>query len=255
MNSLSIVSICFNNLEELKRTIESVLIQEKQPDEYWIIDGSNNGEIRNYLETNQIAPYIKWISEPDKGISDAFNKGITRCSSDIIHILNSGDYYIDSYATQRAMQCFDNDPDLMWVHGIFKQQIGGEWILSGTAFNPSKLYLGMGKVAHPTMFVRREVYDRVGLFEVGQRDAMDYDFLVRIRNEKFQFINEPMTVFTPGGNSDVNWKRTFKESQAAYKRHIGKDWRLNVAYWRQVIVHGLLKTPIGKWYLHSKKAS
>lgn len=253
MASLSIVTICFNNLEELKTTMASVASQTRLPQEYWIIDGSKNSEIRDYLSSTELPDYIKWISERDNGISDGFNKGVTRCTQDVIHILNSGDYYFDENSVETVMAEFDADDKLMWTHGQFKQYLGGHWIISGTAFDPDKLYMGMRQVAHPTMFLRNEVYDRIGLFPDDLRDAMDYDLLIRLRNEKFKYIEKPISVFTPGGNSEINWKRCYIEGMNAYRKHIGNDWRLQLGYYKQLAVHAILDTPIGDALLKGRK--
>ncbi|MBI1183720.1 glycosyltransferase [bacterium] len=253
MATLSIVTICFNNLEELKTTMASVAAQTRLPQEYWIIDGSKNSEIRDYLSSTDLPPYVKWISEPDKGISDGFNKGVSRCTQDVVHILNSGDYYYNEEAVATVMAAFDQDPELMWTHAQFKQFLGGHWIISGTAFDPDKLYMGMRQVAHPTMFLRREVYDRIGLFPNDLRDAMDYDLLIRLRNEKFKYLQQPIAVFTPGGNSEINWKRCYREGMRAYQKHVGNDWRLQIGYVKQLLVHAMLNTPIGDALLKGRK--
>lgn len=251
--TLSIVTIAFNNLEEVKTTMESVKNQTRQPQEYWIIDGSNNSEIKDYLSTTQLPSYVKWISEPDKGISDAFNKGVVRCTQEVIHILNSGDYYFEETSLEKVMEHFDADQELMWIHAQYKQFLGNHWIISGTPFDPEKLHMGMRQVSHPTMFLRREVYDRIGLFPLDMRDAMDYDLLIRIRNEKSKYLDFPTSVFTPGGNSEVNWKRCFKEGMMIYRNHLGPDWRLQVGYSKQLIVHAIIGTPIGDLLLKGRK--
>lgn len=254
MATLSVVTIAFNNLEEVKTTIASVDGQTRKPQEHWIIDGSNDGKIKEYLSSSAELPsYIKWISEPDKGISDAFNKGVTRCTQDIIHILNSGDYYYNETVVERVMEHFDKEPDLMWVHAQYKQQMANEWIISGKKFVPSKLYMGMRQVAHPTMFLRKEVYDRIGLFPVDMRDAMDYDLLIRLRDERFKYLEYPTAVFTPGGNSDVNWKRTFKEGMKIYQNHFGFSWKLQLGYWKQLMVHMVIGTKLGQRWLKGRR--
>ncbi|MBI3141616.1 MAG: glycosyltransferase [Bacteroidetes bacterium] len=252
MASLSVVTICFNNLTDLITTISSVKSQDRPPDEYWIIDGSTNKEINDYLSQADLPSYVRWVYERDKGISDAFNKGITKCTKDIIHILNSGDYYFGSKVISTAMNSF-KDSRVMWIHGKYKQFLGGQWIVSGKPFNPKKLYLGMREVAHPTMFVRREVYDRIGLFPSDLRDAMDYDFLVRLRNEPYLYVEEILTVFTPGGNSEIHWRRCFKEGMKAYKRHLGYDPRVWVGYSKQLLIHAVLSLPIGQWLIRKRK--
>ena len=151
------------------------------------------------------------------------------------------------------MKNFDDKPDLMWVHAQYKQFLGNNWIISGKEFVPEKLYMGMRQVAHPTMFLRAEVYDRIGLFPVDMRDAMDYDLLIRLRNEKFEYLNYPTSVFTPGGNSEVNWKRCFKEGMQIYRNQLGNDWRLQLGYFKQIVVHSILDTSLGNFILKGRK--
>jgi len=90
MPSISIVTICFNNLEDVKRTCESVDAQVHKPFEHWIINGSITTVAKWLINTPQ-PDYRKFINERDKGIADAFNKGIANCKGAVIHILNSGD--------------------------------------------------------------------------------------------------------------------------------------------------------------------
>ena len=80
MNRISVITICFNNLEDVISTCQSVDIQVEKPFEHLIIDGSTSPAIKNYLETNTQPAYRRWISEKDDGISDAFNKGVLNAS-------------------------------------------------------------------------------------------------------------------------------------------------------------------------------
>ena len=243
---ISVITVCFNNLEEVKTTCQSVDKQTVKPYEHLIVDGSTNNEIEDYLNSHPQPAYRKWKHEPDKGISDAFNKGAKRASGAITHLLNSGDYYYDETVLKRVEEAFEADPELMWVSGrYFQHQMGG-WVESGVAFEPGKLYRGMRQVAHPTMFVKKELYDRHGYFDLSVEVAMDYDFMVRIRNEKYRFINYPLTVFTPGGNSDVRYFEGLQDVKESYRKHVG--FSLKQEAWI-LLVKGrthLMKTPVGK---------
>src|SRR5215210_2579347 len=98
--TITIITRCFNNLQELITTCSSIDRQTLKPYEHWIIDGSTNNEIKNYLLSNPLPDYRKWISEPDKGIADAFNKGLSRATGNIVNMLNSADYYVDETILQ-----------------------------------------------------------------------------------------------------------------------------------------------------------
>ncbi|MEO5581423.1 MAG: glycosyltransferase, partial [Saprospiraceae bacterium] len=91
MNRISIITICYNNKTELVNTLDSIDSQSLRPYEHWIIDGSTNSDINDYLNSSPQASYRYWVFERDKGISDAFNKGIHHCKGEIIQFLNSGD--------------------------------------------------------------------------------------------------------------------------------------------------------------------
>src|SRR5688572_12942089 len=91
--TLSVITICFNNLQEVIETCLSVDEQTVLPYEHLIIDGSTNEEIVTWLIKSPQPSYRRWIHERDKGISDAFNKGIRNATGEVLHILNSGDKY------------------------------------------------------------------------------------------------------------------------------------------------------------------
>ena len=124
MNSISIVTICFNNLAELIQTCNSVDEQKVKPFQHIIIDGSTNLEIKEYLQ-NCISPaYRESVSERDKGISDAFNKGVLKARGQIVVILNSGDRLYDDSILEIVSSTFSNQPGIKWLHG--KTNLTGE---------------------------------------------------------------------------------------------------------------------------------
>jgi glycosyltransferase involved in cell wall biosynthesis len=243
---ISIVSICFNNLEDLKLTCAKIEAQSLLPYEHIIVDGSTNEEILNWLQTAPQPSWRKWIHERDKGISDAFNKGIRMANGDVIHLQNSGDYYYDDKALEDVSKAFSEKPDIRWLHGKYAQFRGGVWLIVGKPFDPDKLYRGMRTIGHPTMFVRRELYDRYGLFSLDKKIAMDYDFLVRIADEPFYFMDRPLVCFTPGGISDNKIKAGLLEVQESYRRYRGGDIRLTLWGLRIRLLKSLTQTSIGK---------
>ena len=151
-NCISIITICYNNLQELIATCQSVDEQDMLPYEHWIIDGSSDNYIRKYLTENAQPAYRKWVSEPDKGIGDAFNKGITLATGEIINMLNSGDLYADKAVLSLVNRFFDTDSSIQWLHGKYTIKRGGEWVTIGKSFEPQKLYRGMRSLCHQTIF-------------------------------------------------------------------------------------------------------
>ena len=145
-NTISVITICFNNLQDVVNTCQSVDIQKQKPFEHLIIDGSTTHEIKNYLENNPQPEYRHWICESDNGIYDAINKGIKHAAGNIVVILNSGDSFYDDNAITNALQAFDKDDALQWLHSKYKLQRGNQWVIIGKSFEKSKLYRGMRRV-------------------------------------------------------------------------------------------------------------
>jgi glycosyltransferase involved in cell wall biosynthesis len=246
MPRLSIITICFNNLQDVIKTCESVDMQEVKPFEHLIIDGSSKPDIKEYLVSHPQPAYRRAIHERDKGIADAFNKGVFNAIGDVTILLNSGDTLYDATVVSRVMKEFEQDPSLMWLHGKLHMRRGGIWVTVGKPFEQAKLYRGMRGVFHPTMYVRKEVYDRRGMFDESIKMAMDYDFLCRIGAEKNKFIDYPLSTFDPTGVSTTKYLDAMKESYAAYRSHHGHTFKQTLWGWRLTVLHHLLESPLGK---------
>ncbi|XZF13285.1 glycosyltransferase family 2 protein [Chitinophagaceae bacterium MMS25-I14] len=246
MNRISVITICFNNPDELKQTCASVDNQLQLPFEHLIIDGSSKPDIKTFLETNPQPTYRRWICERDNGIADAFNKGIRHAKGDILYLLNSGDTFYNEHALEIVTDAFSKNPGAMWCHGKLHTLRGNIWVFVGKPFEKSKLYRGMRGVAHPTMYIRREVYDRHGLYDTNVKIAMDYDFLCRIADEPFIFIDQPLATFDPTGVSSTRYIDAMKESYARYRKHYGWSFKQKLWGWRLTLLHYLLNSPIGK---------
>ena len=247
MNGLSIITICFNNLKDLKKTCASVEIQSQLPDEHWIINGSTNTEIENWLFQSSQPNYRKWVNEPDRGISDAFNKGIKKSGSSIIHLLNSGDVYASKDVVSSVKDVFNQHIDLQWVSGNIQMIRAGKEIIIGKPFQKSKLYRGMRSVSHPTWFVKREVYNRVGFFNDQYNIAMDYDLMCRIANEPYLYLNKLLVVFDDSGVSTNHYIQSLNENRKVYESYFGFSFGLSLWQIRLKILHYVLQTGLGKW--------
>lgn len=254
--SLSVISICFNNLQDLIATCSSVDEQTVLPAEHLIIDGSIEDAIIKWLTTQPQPAYRKWIHEKDSGIADAFNKGITHAKNEITHLLNSGDTYASIHTIDTVLKQFTADPSLQWINGQYIQHRGGIDVISGAAFEADLLWKGMRTVAHPTMFIKKEVYTKHGVYNTDYKIAMDYDMLVRIRKEKHCFIEQPLTYFAPGGASNVQFYRGLKEVKKSYRTHIGPSFQQTLWQLRQKVLHVFMQTAIGKkWFQWKNRKS
>lgn len=251
--SISVITICFNNLPDLIQTCQSLDDQSVHPEEHLIIDGSANEDILKWLQSAPQPPYRKWIHERDKGISDAFNKGIRNARFNILQFLNSGDIYADNDVMQKVSKAFAGNKDIQWCHGKMKLKRGGSSVIIGKPFDKRKVYRGMRSTFHPTMFVRKELFKKYGDFDTSLTIAMDYDFLIRIANEKFLFIPEPLIIFDPRGVSTTKYIKSLQETRECFERYYGKSFKMNFWQARLKVLHYLLNSPIGTLLYKIKK--
>ena len=252
MNLVTVITICFNNLDDVINTCRSVDMQEQKPFEHLIINGSTTTAIKDYLNNTRQPSYRRWICERDDGIADAFNKGIRHAKGDIVVMLNSGDIFYSNNVISLVTSEFEKDVTLQWLHSKFELHRGHTWIIIGKPFSPSKMYRGMRSICHQSMFVKKILHDKYGLYDTTLKIGMDYDFLLRIANEKFTFIETPLVKFAPAGISNVNYLLSLKEIKHSYKKHYGNSLLLEVWQLRLKFLHFLLNTQLGKWLFKLK---
>ena len=213
---LSIITITLNNFEELLRTVESV--RDLNGCEHIIING---GECPQTLEFLQ-GYYGKSVSEPDQGISDAFNKGIRLSSGDAIIMLNSGDILLDRTYPARASQILDQDPQIDFVHAdlIFEDSLIGPYIMrplrTKNVLSPN---IGRGMpYRHQSMVVRKEVYGRVGFFNLNYI-CSDFDWICRwelglkkSHGKAYYSQGDPVIIMDGGGISSTQERKIILEA-------------------------------------------
>lgn len=251
--TVSVITICFNNLADLQKTCQSVDSQTRFPEEHWVINGSTTPDIEQWLLQTPQPQYRKWINERDKGIADAFNKGIGKSSGQLLHILNSGDRYASNEVLEWVNRIFEDNPNAQWCSGNIQLTRGGKQVVVGKSFEKNKLYRGMRSVSHPTWFVKKEVYERIGLFNPAHAIAMDYDMMCRMADEPYVYINKVLAVFDDTGISSLHYLRSLEENKKIYTEHFGQSFLLNLWQARLKLLFYLLQTPIGKWLFNLKK--
>lgn len=253
MPAISVITICFNNLDDVRRTCASVDSQTMPPAEHWIINGSTNTDIADWLAATPQPAYRRWVNERDKGIADAFNKGITKAAGPVTHLLNSGDTYASADVLAAVDRVFEEDPELQWISGNIKLMRGGEQVVVGKPFDRNKLYRGMRSVSHPTWFVMKEVYGRTGPFKPEYKIAMDYDLMCRLADEPYAYLDKTIAVFDDTGVSSANYLKSLEENKKVYESYFGKSLALRLWQMRLKTLHHLLETPFGKWLFRLKK--
>ena len=251
-NTITVITICYNNLQDLMATCQSVDIQQQKPFEHLVIDGSSKNDIKEFLETNEQPQYRKWICEPDNGIYDAINKGIANANGNIVVMLNSGDTFYDGSAIRYAARAFDTDDSLQWLHAKYKLLRGDKWVVIGKPFQKDKLYRGMRSVCHQTMFVKKQLHFKYAFYDTTLKIAADYDFLCRIADEKFIFLETPLVNFAPSGISSSSYFLSLAEMKKIYESHFGKSALLNLWQLRLKLLFRLLHSPAGNFLYRVK---
>jgi glycosyltransferase involved in cell wall biosynthesis len=253
MGTISVISICFNNLADLQKTCASIDMQTRLPDEHWVINGSTTDEIAEWLSQVPQPSYRKWVNERDKGISDAFNKGVGKANSEIVHLLHAGDTYASNDVIETVHRFFAEHPGVQWVTGNMQLMRAGKPVIVGKPFEKDKLYRGMRSVSHPTWFVKKEVYGRIGPFNTEYKIGMDYDLMCRIANEPYGYLDKTIAVFDDTGISSTSYLRSLEESRKIYESYFGYSARLVLWQTRLRLLHHLLQTSLGKWLFGLKK--
>ena len=213
---LSIITITFNNFEELLQTVESV--RDLNGCEHIIINGGECPQTLEFLQGYN----GKSVSEPDQGISDAFNKGIRLSSGDAIIMLNSGDLLLDRTYPARASQILDQDPQIDFVHAdlIFEDTLIGSYIMrplrTKNVLSPN---IGRGMpYRHQSMVVRKEVYGRVGFFNLNYI-CSDFDWVCRweldlkkSHGKAYYSQGDPVIIMDGGGISSTQERKIILEA-------------------------------------------
>lgn len=177
------ITITFNSQRFLAETIESVLSQDFIDFEYIFIDGGSTDETLEIIENfaNRDSR-IRWVSEPDKGISDAMNKGVKMATGDIVSHLHSDDTYLPGALGQVA-NAFARQANASWLTGCLRNVNERGELLYDTQlkedYSLTRL-LRRNLIGHPATFIRRELFSEVGEFDTALRYAMDYDLWLRI---------------------------------------------------------------------------
>ncbi|HZF62996.1 MAG TPA: glycosyltransferase family 2 protein [Chitinophagaceae bacterium] len=223
---ISIITVTYNSSATIADTLKSVRSQTYPNIEHIVVDGYSTD---NTLAIVKSFPHVsKCISEKDAGIYDAMNKGLKLATGDIIGILNSDDMYADEDVLMKVAEEFSSGDvdtlygDLHYVHPHNTDKVVRVW-KSGN-FAKSSFHYGW-MPPHPTFFVRKEVYDTVGLFNISLKTAADYELMLRIlykHGYNANYLPHVMVKMRAGGISNGSLKKRWtanKEDRMA--------WRLN----------------------------
>jgi glycosyltransferase involved in cell wall biosynthesis len=196
----------WNNASTIKDAIDSVLSQTYKNIEYIVVDGASTDGTVEVIQSYG-DKITKFISEKDKGLYDAMNKGIRLATGDVVGILNSDDFYIDEFVCERVVKEFEvKGVDSVYADLVFVKPENLDKIVryyDSSHFNPSKFAYGW-MPAHPTFFVKKEIYEKYGVFRTDLIVAADFDLLARfLYKEKisYSYMKEVLVKMRIGGVS------------------------------------------------------
>lgn len=211
---ISIITVCYNSAKTIAETIESVLSQDYPNLEYIIIDGKSTDGTQDIVKSygSKISTFI---SEPDKGLYDAMNKGIGLATGDIIGIINSDDIYANNKVFSYVVKAF-NEKNVDVVYGdlyYFKSGFPDRALryYRGGVFSLSRVSYGL-MPPHPTFFIKKTVYEKFGRFDTRYTLSADFDLILRflgLHRVPFEYIPDILVKMRTGGKSTSSLKRTF----------------------------------------------
>lgn len=210
---ISIITVTYNSARTLSRAIRSVVRQTYQDIEYIIVDGESADSTLHIIKDFAARyPQIRYISEPDNGIYDAINKGIQMATGDVIGLLNSDDELVHKDTIEHIVQRMQQtEADILYGDLVYCRyeaiehnppRVIRQW--KSNAFCESDMRWGW-MPAHPTMYCRREVFDRVGLYRTDFRISADYEFIQRafsVKEYKKEYLPEVLVRMEVGGVSN-----------------------------------------------------
>lgn len=208
---VSIITASYNSATTIKQTITSVLQQTYANIEYIIVDGCSTDNTLQIVKT--MLPIFNgrliYISEQDKGIYDAMNKGIRMATGDVVGILNSDDYFTAHDVIEKMVSSFTEDVAAVYgdVHFVREDDTTNRVrYYSGVFFTPWLVKFGF-IAPHPSFYIRKSVYDKYGLYNIKYKISADFELVARIcyvNKIKTKYLHQDFVTMRIGGASTKN---------------------------------------------------
>lgn len=238
---ITIVTVCYNSERTIEKTLQSVLDQNFQDYEYLIIDGKSKDLTLDIIKKYEhlFKGRLKWISEPDKGIYDAMNKGIKMAKGIYVWLVNSDDY-IEPNALEVISDFVKNNLNSKVISGTieyFNEETGKRKSFGYTSEESDLEFLRkrMG-ISHPATIVSKEIYEKYGTYDDRFFISADMDWFLRIKehNIKINFIQDKLSNMSDGGISgqNDNIKKRIHDWKLLYSKHT----KSKIEYWKLLLV-------------------
>ncbi|MFT0476046.1 glycosyltransferase family 2 protein [Pseudomonas antarctica] len=213
---VSIITVCYNSAGTIRDTIESVFLQDHSNIEYILVDGGSKDGTQAIIESygDRIS---RFVSEPDKGLYDAMNKGVALATGDVIGVLNSDDFYESATSVSSVVKAFKRRPESDAVFGdvVFVDAPNLQTVTRfyrGNRFAPWKMRFGW-MPPHPATYIRKSAYQKVGSYSLKYTISADYEFFVRlfmVHRLKYSYLDKVLVRMRSGGASTAGLKSSLR---------------------------------------------
>ena len=215
---VTLITACYNSAATIRTCFDSVLSQQGVEVEYIVVDGGSKDDTvgavkdfdRKVRESGLQNFSFKWLSERDQGMYDAINKGIKMATGDIVGILNADDLFQSEDTLAHIASAFANDVDAIYADIRFVKDDLRTTSRYYSAKHWKPWMLQWGKMPpHPSVYIRRELFDKLGLYKLGYDIAADYELLIRYLRKagiKTRYLNECVVRMRMGGKSTRGWQ-------------------------------------------------
>ena len=244
---ISIITVCFNSETTIFDTIQSVINQSYGDIEYIIIDGASRDNTLNIIDKFR-GNIARLVSEPDKGIYDAMNKGIRLATGEIVGVLNSDDLYFDKYVLQKVISVYESNTDVEIVYGdlIYVSIIDINKVVRNWRSKPyyDTFFEDANVPPHPSFFVKKSLYDRIGSYNTELKLASDYEFMLRamkINTAKSVYIPSVLVRMRLGGTTNKNVENIIKGNKEINTAWVMNGLILPLFYWPKKLLNKLFQ--------------
>lgn len=254
---LSIITINYNNSEGLKKTVESVVHQTWRNFEYIVIDGGSNDESLKIIKDNE-NNIDYWVSEPDKGIYNALNKGILAANGEYLLMLNSGDYLINQTILSDLFDKYDFNEEIVYGN-IYRESNG---VIFSEGIQPRKLtfnYFRSSMINHQSIFIKRTLHEKIGLYDENMKFVADWKFLILAickHNVVYSHIDIAFSVYDVDGISSQYMYTKMKDEKELFFEKEFLAFKEDYEYLDSIIRNKLInrvKEISNKLYFNSKE--
>ena len=208
---ISLITVTFNSGGTLRDTIQSVLSQTYYDIEYIIVDGHSQDNTVDIIKEYEplFDGRLKWISEKDQGLYDAMNKGFQMATGDMVGIINSDDLLAEATAIEKVIDCFEGHKDIDCVYAdlYYVSQYDTSKIVRHWITGKQRSFSKGWHPAHPTFYVKREIYSKYGLFDLDFKFAADFELMLRLVEKehiRLFYLPEPLVRMRLGGTTSKN---------------------------------------------------